>query len=101
MLWFLVDSRFLQVLQGGIRVVLPQLLQLVDLRGRDLPGSSLLLLRGNLHQPVQEASVIDQGAPVVRVPVGSGVHLLTINKAELLHLISFSILTIFKLTFNS
>ena len=50
-------------------VHLPQLLQLVDLLGGDLACTELLLLRGDLHQPGQEAAVLDEGLPLGAVPV--------------------------------
>ena len=48
---------------------LPELLQLVDLLGSDLPRPQLLLLRRDLDQPGQEAPVLDQGLPLGAVPV--------------------------------
>lgn len=48
---------------------LPELLQLVDLLGGDLPRPQLLLLRRDLDQPGQEAPVLDQGLPLGAVPV--------------------------------
>ena len=48
---------------------LPELLQLVDLLGSDLACTELLLLRGDLHQPGQEAAVLDEGLPLGAVPV--------------------------------
>lgn len=51
------------------RLYLPELLQFVDLLGRDLAGAELLLLRGDLHQPREEAAVLDQGLPLGAVPV--------------------------------
>lgn len=48
---------------------LPELLQLVDLLGSDLPGPQLLLLRRDLDQPREEAAVLDQGLPLGAVPV--------------------------------
>lgn len=48
---------------------LPELLQLVDLLGSDLPSPQLLLLRRDLDQPRQEAAVLDQGLPLRAVPV--------------------------------
>lgn len=50
-------------------IYLPQLLQLVDLLGSNLTGSKLLLLRWDLHQPGEEAAVLDQWLPLRAVPV--------------------------------
>lgn len=99
MLGLLIYSRFLQVFQGGSGIVLqenhkktikkkstnsykpwkskrhtsgsylPEFLQLVDLLGRDLTGSKLLLFWRDLHQPGQKASVLDQRLPLRAVPV--------------------------------
>lgn len=52
-----------------LRLYLPELLQFVDLLGCDLPGPELLLLRGDLYQPGEEAAVLDQGLPLGTVPV--------------------------------
>lgn len=52
-----------------LRLYLPELLEFVDLLGCDLPGPELLLLWGNLHQPREEAAVLDQGLPLGTVPV--------------------------------
>lgn len=52
-----------------INTYLPELLQLVDLLGSDLARSQLLMLRGDLHQPGQEAAVLDQWLPLRAVPV--------------------------------
>lgn len=48
---------------------LPQFLQLVDLLGGYLPSPELLLLRGDFHQPGQEAAVLDERLPLGTVPV--------------------------------
>ncbi|XP_033232122.1 regulator of nonsense transcripts 1 [Belonocnema kinseyi] len=56
LLRLLVDSRLLQVLEGRVHIVAPQLLEFVDLLGRDLAGAQLLLLRGDLHQPGEETT---------------------------------------------
>ena len=69
---FLVHSGFFQVFPGGLGILLPQLLHLVDLLGRDLARPELLLLQRNLHQPRQEATVLDQRLPLVRVPADGG-----------------------------
>ena len=68
LLWLLIHARFLQILQAGLRVVLPQLLQLVDLLRGDLTGPQLVLVCRHLHQPGQELAVLDQGLPLGRVP---------------------------------
>jgi len=52
-----------------VYVYLPEFLQLVDLLGGDLSRAELLLLRGDLHQPGQEAAVLDQRLPLGAVPV--------------------------------
>lgn len=48
---------------------LPELLKLVYLLGGYLAGPELLLLRGDLNQPGQEAAVLDQRLPLGAVPV--------------------------------
>mmetsp|Transcript_100099 Transcript_100099/g.215926 ORF Transcript_100099/g.215926 Transcript_100099/m.215926 type:complete len:332 (-) Transcript_100099:17-1012(-) len=58
-----------EILQGRIRILLPELLQLVDLRGGDVPGPHLLLRVRDLDQPREEASVLDEGLPLSQVPV--------------------------------
>ena len=47
---------------------LPQFLQFVDLLGRDLASSELLLLRGHFDEPRQELTVLDERLPLTRVP---------------------------------
>eukprot|EP00906_Rhabdomonas_costata_P014529 RCo020884 len=64
-----VGARALQVLHEGLRGGLPQVLQLIDLLCRDLPGAVLLLLRGNLDQPRQELPVLDERGPVGGIPL--------------------------------
>ena len=68
LLRLLVNAGFLEVLVGGVRVLLPQLLQLVDLLRRDLPRAHLVALARTLHQPRQEAPVHDQRLPLLLIP---------------------------------
>mmetsp|Transcript_18544 Transcript_18544/g.43512 ORF Transcript_18544/g.43512 Transcript_18544/m.43512 type:complete len:278 (+) Transcript_18544:2345-3178(+) len=69
-LWLLIEAWFFEILESGAGILLPQLLQLVDLRGRNLACASLLLLRWHLHKPGEEAFVgIDQRQPLRQVPV--------------------------------
>ncbi len=48
---------------------LPELLEFIDLLCCDLPGPQLLLLRRDLHQPGQEAAVLNEGLPLRAVPI--------------------------------
>mmetsp|Transcript_60655 Transcript_60655/g.130190 ORF Transcript_60655/g.130190 Transcript_60655/m.130190 type:complete len:241 (+) Transcript_60655:2513-3235(+) len=59
----------LEVLQGGIRVRLPELLKLVDLRCSDLPGAHLLLRIWDLHEPREKRTVLYEGLPLTEVPI--------------------------------
>jgi hypothetical protein len=63
-----VDARLLQIVQGGGGVVLPQLLELVDLRPGDLPGAGHLGLGRDLDEPGQKLAVLDQRRPGRGVP---------------------------------
>lgn len=47
---FVVNARLVHILQGGIRVVLPELLQLVDGRRGHVPRVPGLLFGGNLNR---------------------------------------------------
>lgn len=68
MIRFFVEPRSLQGVEGGSGILLPQLFELVDLSGRDLTSSRLLLVGGNLDKPVEEAPVLDQWLPLGRIP---------------------------------
>lgn len=48
---------------------LPELLEFVNLLGRDLTGPQLLLLGRDLHQPGQKAAVLDERLPLRAVPI--------------------------------
>ena len=64
----LVDAGAANILEVGVRVVLPHLLELVDLVEADLARAQLLLLGRHLDEPRQEGSVVDDGRPLRRVP---------------------------------
>lgn len=63
-----VDADFLEILDRGGSVVLPELLELVDLVKGDLASSELFLLGGDLDEPVEERAVLDEGRPLSGVP---------------------------------
>ena len=68
LLRLLVHARLFEILELGLGVVLPQLLQLIDLLRRDLASTQLLLFRGNLDEPGQELPVLDQRRPLRWIP---------------------------------
>jgi hypothetical protein len=64
----IVDARLLEVLEGGVGIVAPEFLELVDLVEGDGSCAELLLLGGHLDEPGQERAVLDQRGPLRRVP---------------------------------
>ena len=65
----IVHPGLLQVLELGVDVLLPEVLQLVDLSGGDLPGSQLLGVPRDLDQPADQLAVRDERLPGLLVPV--------------------------------
>lgn len=64
----LVDTCAADVLKICVRVVLPHLLELVDLVEADLARAQLLLLGRHLDEPREEGPVVDDGRPLRSVP---------------------------------
>ena len=58
---FFIDSGTPDVLEIGVGVLLPHLLEFVDLMERDLSSSKLLLLRRSLDEPREELPIVDDG----------------------------------------
>ena len=67
-LGFVVHAGLLEIIEGGISVIAPQILEAVDLLEGYLTGSELLLLARRLDQPGQERTVVDEWRPQSRVP---------------------------------
>lgn len=64
-----INSRLGEVLKRGRGVIFPEFFERVDLVWRYLSGSELLLRRRHTHDPLEQCSVADERAPLLRVPV--------------------------------
>jgi hypothetical protein len=63
-----VHAGLLEVFEGGVGVVAPEIFEAVDLGEGDLAGAQLLGLAGGLDEPRQEGAIVDEGSPEGGVP---------------------------------
>ena len=64
----IIDTWLLQVFQGCICILAPQVLEPVNLRERDLAGTELLRFTRWLDEPRQERTIIYKWCPKASIP---------------------------------
>ena len=63
-----INSRLLEVLEGCLSVLAPQVLETVNLLKRDLTGAQLFSLRRRFDKPREERSIVDERCPESCIP---------------------------------